>query len=58
MKRRMIPMPERKPGQIINPERQKKRYLMKALGLKSGKQYQNFLKQERRKVAGHKERSQ
>jgi len=50
MRRTMIPMPERKPGQIINPERQKKKYLMKTLGLKSGKQYHRHLKNERRKA--------
>lgn len=49
MKRTMIPMPERDPGQIINPERQKKKYLMKTHGLKTGKQYRRYKIAERRK---------
>jgi len=34
--------------QAINPERQKKRRLIKELGLKSGKQYRKWVKKERR----------
>jgi len=34
--------------QIINPERQEKKRLMKELGLKSGKQYRKWLKKERK----------
>jgi len=34
--------------QIINPERQEKKRLIKELGLKSGKQYRKWLKKGRR----------
>lgn len=50
MQRRMIPLPAKKPGQIINPQRQKKKHLIKTLGLKTGKAYRRFVKAERRKA--------
>ena len=34
--------------QIINPERQAKKRIMKTWGLKSGKQYRKWLKKERK----------
>ena len=34
--------------QIINPERQTKKRIMKTWGLKSGKQYRKWVKKERR----------
>jgi hypothetical protein len=34
--------------QIINPERQKKKRIMKTWGLKSGKQYRKWIKREKR----------
>jgi len=43
-------MPARKPGQVVNPDRQKKKHLMKTLGLKTGKQYRKWQKDERRKA--------
>jgi hypothetical protein len=50
MKRTMIPMPERQPGQIINPDRQKKKHIMRTMGLKTGKAYHRYLKDQRRKT--------
>ena len=34
--------------QLSNPERQKKKYLMKKLGLKTGKQYRKLMKKTKR----------
>ena len=35
-------------SQLINPERQEKRRVMKALDLKTGKQYREYIKEQRR----------
>ena len=39
-------------GQIINPERQEKKRIMKSSGIKSGKKYRKWLKKMKRE---HKE---
>jgi hypothetical protein len=55
MNRTMLPgyMMPGKTGQIINSERQKKKAIMKTMGLKTGKAYRRYMKDERRKAKGN-----